>query len=127
MFKIRKTMLFAVSLLLLAGCSPLERHAYNVIVSSNAFIKSVKSQHPECQNGSGMALCGKISQAVSAKDALIDAVEIYCAGPDFNAGGKCNPPSKSSPGAAQASDKLRSALLSYEQIEKDLKGVVAHP
>lgn len=110
-----------ISVFSIFGCSPLEKQAYNVIVYSNAFLKSMKAQHPECTT-SQTPLCQKLSQAVAAKDLLIDATEQYCAGPDFNAGGKCNPPAKGTPAAQQAAAKLQSALASYEQIETDLKG-----
>lgn len=105
---------------LTAGCSPIEKQAYQAVVSANAFLKSMKAQHPECDNASSV-LCSSLSRATSAKDALIDAVEVYCAGPDFNGGGKCNPPAKGTPGADQAQAKLRAAISQYEQIESDLK------
>lgn len=110
-----------------SGCSPVEKQAYQVVVASNAFLKSVKAQHPECNTVTPAAtsiLCGNLVRATFAKDALIDAVEIYCAGPDFAQGGKCNPPAKSTPGAAQALAKLQAALSQYEQAEKDIKGAI---
>jgi len=118
---------FAVVILsvavLIAGCQPVEKTAYQTVVASNAFLKSMKAQHPECSTATS-TLCGNLTRAVSAKDALIDAVEVYCAGPDFAGGGKCNPPAKGTPAEAQALAKLQAAMSQYEQAERDLKGAV---
>lgn len=107
-----------------AGCSPLESTAYQTVVSANAFTHRMKDLHPECATGATTSLCGFLSKATSAKDALIDATEIYCAGPDFNAGGKCNPPAKGTDARTQAEAKLRAAISLYEQAETDLKGAI---
>lgn len=114
--------ILAVSVLL-AGCTPLERQAYNTVVGAKAFLDSEKRQHQECANGAGAALktCQLLTQATGAKDALIDALTVYCSGPDFNTGGACNPPVKGTPAAAQASDKLKAAIANYNQIAADLK------
>lgn len=105
------------------SCTSLERQAYNTVVAAKAFIDAEKKMHPECQTTAGMATCGKLAQATSAKDALIDAAEIYCSGPSFEAGGKCEPPTKGSPGFAQAEAKLKAAIANYKQLELDIKGV----
>lgn len=107
----------------LAGCSPVERQAYNTIVAAKGFLDSLKSQHPECVSATS-ALCVDLKRATSAKDSLIDAVEVYCSGPQFENGGPCNAPAKGTPAAQQAADKLKAAIANYEQTEKDLKGVV---
>jgi len=65
-----------------------------------------------------------LAKAIAAKDLLIDAVEVYCAGPEFNGGGKCDPPAKGTPAYDQVIAKLNAALASYEQSETDLKGVL---
>lgn len=105
----------------LVGCTPLEKQAYETVVAANATIKTLKVQHPECSTSTA-GICGKLTQAVAAKDALIDAAEVYCAGPSFNAGGACNPPAKGTPAATQATAKLQSALTSWNQIAVDIRG-----
>lgn len=109
---------------LLVGCTPLERQAYEAVVASKAFLDSVKAKHPECASGTATAVCTDLSKATAAKDTLIDAVEIYCAGPDFNSGGQCNPPAKGTPAAIQATAKVQAALAAYNQTAADLKGVL---
>lgn len=116
------TLAMLVTLASLGGCSPVEKQAYQAVVSANAFLKTVANAHPECASGDS-TLCTALKRAFSAKNALIDAVEVYCAGPDFSGGGKCNPPAKGTPAFAQAEAKLRAAMAGYAQIEKDLKGV----
>lgn len=105
-------------------CTPVERVAYDAVVAAKAFTDKVKLQHPECATGVVSTLCSDLAKAVAAKDTLIDAVEIYCAGPDFNGGGACNPPAKGTPAAVQAVAKLNAAIAVYNQTELDLKGVI---
>ena len=95
----------------LAGCSPLEQQTYRVIVSSNAFLRVIDSKHAECSSPDQRdETCDLLRRAHAAKDALIDATEVYCAGPDFDTGGKCNHPAKGTPGAQQATAKLQSEI-----------------
>lgn len=119
--------IFVLAVYLLAlgmmGCSPVERQGYNTIVTAKAFLDSLKAQHPECATGTS-ALCTSLKRATGGKDALIDAVEVYCGGAQFEAGGPCNAPKKGTPGAQIAADKLKAAISSYGQIEKDLKATV---
>lgn len=116
----RKSFLVLSIAIVLVGCTPLERQAYETVVAANATIKTLRGQHPECASSSA-GICGKLTQAVAAKDTLIDAAEIYCAGPSFNAGGACNPPEKGTPAATQATAKLQSAIASWNQIAADLR------
>jgi hypothetical protein len=111
-----------LSAIFLWGCSPLEQQAYQAVVSANAFLKSMKAQHPECSTPQvNNEVCTYLSQATAAKDSLIDAVEVYCAGPDFAGGGKCDPPAKGTPAYAQAAAKVQAAMAGYKQLETDLK------
>jgi hypothetical protein len=121
MRKLIPAILFAA---VLVACTPLERQAYETVVASKAFLDSVKLKHPECTTGATSTVCVDLSKATAAKDALIDAVEIYCAGPDFNSGNACNPPAKGTAAAVQATAKVQAALAAYNQTAADLKGVL---
>lgn len=113
-------------IVLLIGCTSVERQAYNVVVGAKAFLDSERSAHPECATGATTTVCTDISKAVLAKDALISAIEVYCAGPTFNASGDqgaCNPPAKGTPAATQATAKLQAAIANYNQVATELKGV----
>lgn len=123
----------AIALLLVAsifvsGCPKTEQVAYDTVVAAKAFTDSISAKHPECKSptaiSSGNALCADLAKAVSAKDTLIDAVEVYCAGPNFNGGGACDPPAKGTPALAQVTAKLQAAEAAYSQAETDLKGVI---
>jgi hypothetical protein len=108
-----------------AGCTAVERQAYNAIVGAKAFLDTAKKAHPECAvAGTTSTVCSDITKAIAAKDALIDAVEVYCAGPQFTTGGACNAPAKGTPAATQATAKLQAAIASYNQFAADLKGVL---
>jgi len=105
------------------GCTPIERQAYDVIVGAKAFLDSAKAQHPECANTQS-TICGDLRQATAAKDALIDALEIYCSGPQFENGGACQPPAKGTPAFTQAEAKIKAAIADYNQTANDLKGAL---
>lgn len=108
---------------LLSGCTPLERSAYNTVVAAKAFLDKEKQQHPECENitGATSTVCVDLQKAVGAKDALIDAITVYCSGPDFNNGGACNAPDTHTAAGVTAEAKLRAAIANYNQIQADLK------
>ena|SRR5712664_1971656 len=122
----------SLAVVLLVGCSPLERQAYNLVVGGKAALVDFRARHPECAatNPTGLSpvttatACIANNRLTSAKDAIIDALEVYCSGKDFEAGGACNAPAKGTPGFDQAATKLKAAISSYEQIEKDVRGVL---
>lgn len=127
--------LFIVCLLtcaLLVSCSPVEQQAYNIVVGSKAALTTYRANHVECNfdlasglsNNTSVPACVINNRLTSAKDAIIDAAEVYCSGPDFDTMGACNAPKKGTPGAEQAQAKLKAAVASYEQIERDVKGVL---
>jgi len=119
----RKVAVLALCSLLLAtvACSPIEKQAYNTIVAAKAFLDSEKKVHSECP-AAGTTLCQNLSRATAAKDALIDAAEIYCSSPAFESGGACTPPAKGTPASDQAIAKLKAAIATYNQLEKDVRG-----
>lgn len=107
------------------GCTSLEKQAYRTVVGAKAFIDAEKRQHPECVSGLQSTACAYLVRATSAKDALIDALEVYCAGAQFDQGsGPCQPPTKGTPAYVQGEAKLKAAIATYEQAEKDLKGAL---
>ena len=111
--------------LILMGCTPLERTAYNTIVAAKAFLDNEKAAHPECATGSVTTVCTDLAKATSAKDLLIDAVEVYCSSPDFDKNGAaCSPLAKGTPASQQAIAKLNAAIVSYNQAATDLKEVI---
>jgi hypothetical protein len=109
--------------LIMIGCEPIERQAYHVFVGAKAFLDAEKKMHPECSTES-TTLCHDLAQATRAKDALIDAAEVWCAGPEFEAGGKCQAPKKGTPAYDQGIAKLKAAIEIYAQAEADLKGAL---
>lgn len=112
-----------LSLLLLVACSPIEKQAYRVAVGGHAFLMSIQSAHPECNDPkTETKLCTILRQASAAHNLLVDAGKIYCTGGDFMGGGACHPPSKKDPAYQVAADKLQAALTNYEQLESDLRG-----
>ncbi|MBZ5523572.1 MAG: hypothetical protein LAP21_15165 [Acidobacteriia bacterium] len=127
------TISLAISLLLIStviGCSPTEVTGYRIIVGARAFTKSIGTSHPECgtrdandkwQSSHNTAnVCVALDKAVAGKDTLIDLLETYCSGPQFDSGGACNPPTDKTV-KNQLEVKIRSAISLYTQTETDLK------
>ena len=115
-----KKAVLALPLLLLMGCTPVERLAYNTIVSAKAFLDSEKKAHPECNTPiTNAVVCNDLKKATASKDLIIDALEVYCSGPQFESGGVCQP--SADPNAVV---KLKAAIAGYNQSAADLKGVI---
>ena len=122
MTRIKITGILLVGVLILAGCTPVERTAYNTIVAAKAFLDQEKLSHPECTTAT-TTICVDLKKAVAAKDLMIDALEVYCAGPTFDTGtGACNAPAKGTAAYTQAVAKLNAAIANYNQTASDLKG-----
>ena len=121
--KIAVLSLFIPMMLFVSGCPAVERDAYNTAVAAKAFLDTERKAHPECVAGSTGQLCTTIVKAVAAKDVLLDALTVYCGGPNFASGGACDAPKKGTPGAQQAIDKLNAAIANYKVIQADLKGL----
>jgi len=118
--------------LAVAGCPAIERDAFVAVTGAKAALVDFRGRHPECAPFdalSGLSSNTKVESCIannritSAKDAIIDAAEVYCSGKDFENGGACNPPAKGSPGYEQAAAKLKAAMASYRQIEADTRGM----
>ncbi len=121
-----------LAVMFLAGCTPIERTAYNTVVAGKAALVSFRSHHPECsfdpRTGLSRAItlqpCLANNRLTGAKDLIIDAAEVYCASPAFESGGACTPPAKGTPAFEQAYNKLTAAISAYNQTAADLKGVI---
>ena len=132
----KRLMTFVIAIIL-AGCAgsnpviaphpgttdSLANGAYNVIVGAKGYLDSEKAQHSECVTTPQASVCLLISRAVGGKDFLIDALSIYCSGPNFLNGGACDPPAAGTPALVQAQTKLQAAINNYNQIAADLKKV----
>lgn len=122
----KRALLIVPFLLFLYGCTPVEKVAYRTVVGAKAFLDSVKSNHPECAGPSLIALCTDLRKAISAKDLLIDAGEVYCNVATFGNSDTtpCHPTDKSTPAGQKALTVLQNSITQYSQAEKDLKGVI---
>lgn len=113
----------ALTLLLSAGCSPLEVQARNAAAAAQGFIQQAQKNHQaECNATPTKPFpCQMINQAVAAQNLLIDAIEQYCGWP---AGAQ--PPADAVNHACaknvSAQQRLQAAVDSVNQIIKDYKG-----
>lgn len=119
-----------VLFLVAGGCTPVERTAYNLFTGTKAGLVKYRAKHPECSFDATTGLSASVTveactlnnRITSGKDALITAAEVYCSGPNFEAGGTCDAPKKGDPAAPQAAAKLSAAVSSLQQIIRDAKG-----
>lgn len=122
----RKLLLLPVMALLLCGFAcpgsqPLEQTARDTVATAKGYLDAAKVHHPECAapaEGTPVSTnCQIISRGVAAKDSVIDALNIYCASPDYsNNGGPCVPNKDLQP-------KLQEALNNLNQTITDVKAI----
>lgn len=98
---------------------PLEQTARDGVAAAKGYLDSAKGKHPECVGTSPASStnCSVINRGVGAKDAVIDALNIYCASADYsNNGGPCVPNKDAQP-------KLKEALSNLNQTMSDVKKI----
>lgn len=103
------------------GSQPLEQSARDAVATAKGYLDSAKQHHPECATADATAAastnCAVIAKGVAAKDTVIDAVNIYCASPDYSSnGGTCTPNKDLQP-------KLQEALSNLNQTITDVKAI----
>jgi hypothetical protein len=113
--------------LVLAGCQPPENTTRDGIALLHGYITAAEGQHPECSpvnhpENQAQTQCQVIARAIGAQNAAIDALEVYCSGPAFDAGaGPCQPPKKGTPAYQTAAVKLQAAVAGMNQTQGDIK------
>lgn len=112
--------------LICAGCPSVENNARDTIAGQKAFVDSVAKAHPECNDPAtrtSAQVCVLVDQANSIKHVAGDALNLYCSGPDYDAGtGPCQPPTDKAQ-KDQLQNKLNAALRDLGQIITDLKAL----
>jgi hypothetical protein len=117
-----KRLLLLPLLLITLACpssQPLEQTARDGVAAAKGYLDSAKRQHPECvaTPPAQSTDCSVISRGVGAKDALIDAINIYCASADYSTGGGACVPNK------DMQPKLQEALNNLNLTISDVKKV----
>lgn len=112
--------------LALTACQPIEMTARDAIVVSGGFLnKAIENHDAECQAffkdsvdlGKSAYVCPAIVKGVAMRNLTIDALNIYCASPEYDAGtGPCVPNRALRP-------KLEAALRDLESIVAELKAL----
>lgn len=98
---------------------PLEQTARDSVATAKGYLDAAKAHHPECATpGTPVSTnCDIIGKGVGAKDAVIDAINVYCASNDYsNNGGPCVPNKDLQP-------KLQEALNNLNQTITDVKAI----
>jgi hypothetical protein len=109
--------------LLFVGCTSFEKSARDSVAAANGVLVVLQRQNGQCKLDPSQPVCQRIKQGIAAQNLAIDALEVYCSGPAFEAGGACQPPSD--PALKNAAEvKLNAAIASLNTIVVDLKGLV---
>lgn len=116
-------LLLAPLLLTISGCPKVETTARDAIAGAKKTTDNLKVKYNCSGTPTTASACATIAKVVAAKDLAIDALEAYCGGPSFNNGGACNSPTKGTPTATQAAQKLQTALTGLQQTLADVKGL----
>lgn len=101
---------------------PLEQTARDTVATAKGYLDSAKSHHPECAAPADASTpqsvnCQVIAKGVAAKDSVIDALNVYCASPDYsNNGGPCVP-------NKDLQSKLQAALDDLNRTITDVKAI----
>ena len=112
-----------------AGCQPIEVTARDTIAGAAGFLHNdqgtgVQDKYKaSCQANSHQEVCVAINRLIDAQHLLGDALKVYCAGPEFDSGGKCNPP-RDKAVKGQAAAKLQAAVAQLNSLVNDVKGLV---
>lgn len=109
--------------LVLVGCTSFEKSARDSVAAANGVLIVLQRQNGQCRLDPSQPVCQKIKQGIAAQNLAIDALEVYCSGPGFEAGGSCQPPND--PALKNAAEvKLTAAIASLNAVVLDLKGLV---
>lgn len=119
--KMRFIALFAACIML-TGCSPLEQNARNTAAALQGVIVAAQGQYQtSCTSNSGQTACTSINRAVSAQNALVTAVEAYCAwstvSPPTDPNATCTP-------VKTAQQGLQTAIANATAEISEIKGII---
>lgn len=107
-----------LGMLILTACPPVQETARDGVATAKGYLDSAKAAHPECAAAQvNVGVCTLLSRATGAKDAVIDAVNVYCSSPSYDSTGGVCVPNKS------AKPKLDAALRDLNQILTDVKKI----
>lgn len=120
--------LMCIAVMLTACSQPIEKTARDAIAGAKGYIVSARTLHPECSpsqhpENQSQVNCQILAKGQAAEDLTINALEAYCAGPDFAAGGKCDAPAKGTEAYDQLGQKLAAALTTLNSSMADVKAL----
>lgn len=120
----KKLLLLLIPMAFLLGCSGPEKNARDAIAASKGAIETAQAKYvDQCKADATQRPCTLINQAVSAQNATITALELYCSGSapaggqDFQHGGVCHADKALQP-------KLDAAVGSLNQLIGEIKGIL---
>ena len=112
--------------LLLAGCeSGFYKYARDGIAASKGAIEAAQAEYMEkCTTDPALPPCVTINKAIDAQNLTVDALNLYCSGPQWDLpGGECDPPS-SKETRAHLESRVRAALNAMSGIIAEVEGLI---
>lgn len=113
-----------VSLLPFLAACPIAKSARDTIAASSALLEQAQKKHlTECRAQPTKPVCQQINRLVSAENAAIDLLTLYCSGTPkpgqmaFSDGGPCCPDKA-------VEGRLRTAIANLDTITKDVGGII---
>ena len=112
--------------LLLAGCGEgFYKYARDGIAASKGAIGAAQAEYMEkCTADPSLQPCITINKAIDAQNLAVDALNLYCSGPQWDLpGGECDPPS-SKETRAHLESRVRAALNAMSGIIAEVEGLI---
>ncbi len=106
----------------LTACPVKPDNARDAIATAKGFLDSEAKAHAECASGLVNQACDLITRGNAAKHVAIDALNQYCAGPDFDAGGACHAPQTKNM-QELLGNQLKAAIHNLNLIVSDLRAL----
>ena len=114
-----KIVVLLAATLLLAGCQPAENTARDSIAAAKGVIEQAQAEYlAACTADSAQRVCNLINDAVAGQNLAIDALNLYCSGSGYLAGGACQPNKEYLPRLQEAVRNLGRITTAIKELSK---------
>ena len=114
-----KLVLLLAATLLLVGCQPPENTARDSIAAAKGVIEQAQTEYLEiCAASPNERECQLINNAVAVQNLAIDALNLYCSGSNYLAGGACQPNKEYLPRLQEALRNLDGIIAAIKELRQ---------
>ena len=116
--KLKLVSLLAATLLLV-GCQPPENTARDSIAAAKGVIERAQTEYLDtCIANTAQRICNLINDGVAAQNLAIDALNLYCSGSNYLAGGACQPNKEYLPRLQEALRNLDGIIAAIKELRQ---------